>query len=65
MATATSCSCGCSSMTSVTAAAEPCGCGCECCGKKHKSKKEEILELQNLRTAIDSRLAELSSPVSG
>jgi hypothetical protein len=48
-------------MTTVTAATEACGCGCECCGDAAKSREEEIAELQNLRTAIDTRLSELSS----
>lgn len=66
MTTTTGCSCGCSSMTSLTAATEACGCGCECCGDAAKSREDEITELQNLRSAIDSRLSELSTDgVSG
>ncbi|MGI8686341.1 MAG: hypothetical protein ACR2MO_14850 [Acidimicrobiales bacterium] len=53
-------------MTSLTAATEACGCGCECCGEAAKSREDEITELQNLRSAIDSRLSELSTDaVSG
>ena len=63
--TSNGCSCGCSSMTSLTAAAEACGCGCDCCGESAKSAEAEIVELQNLRAAIDARLSELSEGVAG
>ena len=63
--TTNGCSCGCSSMTSLTAAAEPCGCGCDCCGEAAKAPEAEIIELKNLRAAIDSRLSELSEGAAG
>jgi hypothetical protein len=59
MAVTNGCSCGCSEMTTITEAKEACGCGCACCGEATRTAEEEIAELNNLRQAIDKRLAEL------
>lgn len=63
---ASECTCGCSVIRQFNKSGEGCQCGCECCSAEAMSTTQELAHLENLRRAVDARLAELHSvPAKG